>query len=96
MVQSDALSHRPDLCPDDDTDNENIIMLLDDMFLNLIDLALQEKITNSTDLDNDATDALKLLLDDAPRSMTAGLTDWTIDKSHGKNFLFYKGKQYIP
>ena len=37
MVQSDALSWWPDLCPDDDTNNENIIMLPDNLFLNLID-----------------------------------------------------------
>ena len=44
MVQSDALSQRPDLCPDDDTDNENMTMLPDNMFLNLIDMDLQQKI----------------------------------------------------
>ena len=42
MVQSDALSQRPDLCPDDDTDNENMIMLPDNMFLNHIDMDLQQ------------------------------------------------------
>ena len=28
--------------------------------------------------------------------MTAGLNDWTIDKTDGRNILFYKGKNYIP
>ena len=42
MVQSDALSQRPDLCPDDDTDNENMIILPDNMFLNHIDMDLQQ------------------------------------------------------
>ena len=51
MVQSDALSRRPDLCPDDDTDNENMIMLPDNMFLNLIDMDLQQKIMMTDDLD---------------------------------------------
>ena len=41
MVKSDALSRWPDLCPDNDTDNENMIMLPDIMFLNLIDMDLQ-------------------------------------------------------
>lgn len=36
MVQSDALSQRPDLCPDEDTDNENMVMLPANMFVNLI------------------------------------------------------------
>ena len=49
MVQSDALSRRPDLCPDEDTDNKDIVMLPDNMFLNLIDMDLQEKIAMSED-----------------------------------------------
>ena len=96
MVQSDALSRRPDLCPDDSTDNDNMVMLPDDMFLNLVDLDLQKKIALSQDLDGNAAEALKLLLEEAPTSMTAGLDNWTIDKSSGDNILFYKGKNYIP
>ena len=57
MVQSDALSRRPDLCPDEDKDNEDMIMLPDDMFLNLIDVDLQEKIAMSNDLDGNAAEA---------------------------------------
>ena len=57
MVQSDALSRRPDLCPDEDKDNEDKIMLPDDMFLNLIDVDLQEKIAMSNDLDGNAAEA---------------------------------------
>ena len=58
MVQSDALSRQPDLCPDDDTDNENMIMLPDNMFLNLIDMDLQQKIAMTDDLDGSAAEAL--------------------------------------
>ena len=96
MVQSDALSRRPDLCPEEDHDNEDIIMLPDDMFLNLIDTNLQEKIANSNNLDGTAAEALKLLLDKAPTTMTAGLADWKVETSNGQNILFYKGKNYIP
>ena len=96
IIQSDALSRRPDLCPDNDNDNEDIIMLPDDLFLNLIDLELQKKIAISDDLDGNAAEALKLLLETAPTSMTAGLNDWTMDKTDGRNILFYKGKNYIP
>ena len=41
MIQSDALSRRPDFIPDKDTDNEDIIMLLDNIFLQLLDMDLQ-------------------------------------------------------
>ena len=96
MIQSDALSRRPDLCPENDNDNEDIIMLPDDLFLNLIDLELQKKIVISDNLDGNAAEVLKLLLETAPTSMTAGLDDWTMDKTNRQNILFYKGKNYIP
>ena len=96
MIQSDALSRRPDLCPDEDNDNENIIMLPDELFLNLIDADLQEKIALSKDFDANAAEALKLLLDTAPTAMTDGLNDWNVETSFGRPILFYKGKNYIP
>ena len=71
-------------------------MLLDDMFLNLIDVDLQKKIPMADDLDSNASEALKLLLENRPTSMTMGLDDWKIEESHGRNVLFYKGKNYIP
>ena len=57
MVQSDALSHWPDLCPDEDTDNDDIIMLPDELFVNLIDAKLQERIATADDLDEIAAEA---------------------------------------
>ena len=91
MIQSDALSRRPDLCPDDDNDNEDIIMLPQDMFLNLIDTELQNRIALLDDLDGIAAESLKLLLEMAPTLMTTGLNDWTIEKTNGQMILFYKG-----
>jgi hypothetical protein len=96
MVQSDALSRRPDLCPNEDTDNENIVVLPDNMFVNLIDTDLQERIAISEDLDGNAAEALKLLLEKAPTAMTTGLEDWELKKLNGRNILFFKGKNYIP
>jgi hypothetical protein len=97
MVQSDALSRRPDLCPDEDHDNEDIVMLPDTMFVNLIDVDLQERIAMVDDLDGNAADALKLLLENAPTAMTTGLEDWKLEKTNtGQNILFYRGKNYIP
>ena len=78
MVQSDALSRWPDLCPDDDTDNKNMIMLPDNMFLNLIDMDLQQKIAMTDDLDGSAAEALKLLLETDPHQWQK---DWRIGKS---------------
>ena len=50
-------------------------MLPDDMFLYLINVDLQEKIAMSNDLDGNVAEALKLLLENAPTPMTAGLED---------------------
>ena len=43
-----------------------MIMLPDNMFLNLIDMDLQQKIMMMDDLDGSAAEALKLLLETAP------------------------------
>ena len=41
MIQLDALSQRPDYIPEEDHDNENRILLPEDMFVNIMDLDLQ-------------------------------------------------------
>ena len=51
MIQSDALSHRPDFVPDEDNDNKDITMLPDNLFINLIDLDFQKCIANCKDMD---------------------------------------------
>jgi hypothetical protein len=50
------------LCPTWRYWQRNIIMLPDDLFLNLINMNLQERITNCTNLDTAAIQALTLLL----------------------------------
>ena len=44
MILSDALSWRPDFIPDKDTDNENMTLLPEHFFLNLLDLTLQDRV----------------------------------------------------
>ena len=96
MVQSDALSRRPDLCPEDDTDNENVIMLPDNMFVNLIDVQLQDRIAASKDLDTNVAEVLQLLLEAKPNTLVTGLEDWKAEKVNDRHVLFFKGKNYIP
>ena len=84
------------MIPDEDHDNEDIIMLPDNLFINLIDMELQQKIANSTDMDIDAANALKTLLGQAPTTLQKDLEDWKIDIFDDKNILFYQGKNYIP
>ena len=62
-------------------------MLPQDMFLNLIDTELQNRIALSDDLDGIAAESLKLLLEMAPTSMTTGLNDWTINIRKTTHYL---------
>ena len=66
MVQSDTLSQCPDFIPDNDTDNNDMTMLPEKLFINLINTDLQNWIANCKTFDKDATDALATLLEQGP------------------------------
>ena len=51
MIQSDALSRRPDHVPENDDDNENIVILPDNLFINLINVELAKMIESATTSD---------------------------------------------
>ena len=65
MILSDVLSQRPDHCPEED-ENEEAILLPDSLFLNLLDLTLQDRIANAKDYDFDVTNAIVILLEEGP------------------------------
>ena len=71
-------------------------MLPSEMFVNLIDMELQEKISSCNNLDKDAMEALTTLLGQESNLLKNELEDWSIERTNGKNMLFYKGKNYIP
>ena len=76
MIQSDALSRRPDFVPSEDMDNEDIVMLPE---TNLIDTNLQERILNCEKFDMDAMEALKVLLEEGSQTIQNQLVDWTTE-----------------
>ena len=84
------------LCPWEDTDNKDIILLPDQLFINLIDIKLQWEIANTNNLDTDATAAIMLLLGKGPTDLKQDHSDWTTEDFEGKSILFYQGKNYIP
>ena len=94
-VLADALSRRPDLCPDK-PDNKDMIMLPEHLFANLIDVDLQERIASSRDFDFDAAEAIKVLLEKGPTNLRHDMDNWETQEFDGKNILFYKEKNYIP
>ena len=96
MILSDMLSWRPDFVPEKDTDNEDIVLLPDWLFINLINIKLQWEIANTDNLDTDATTTIMLLLGKGPTDLKQDLSDWTTKDFEGKSILFYQGKNYIP
>ena len=95
MILSDTLSRRPDHCPEEE-ENEEAILLPDSLFLNLLDLTLQDRIANAKDYDFDITNAIAILLEEGPTGIRSDLEDWKIDEKDEKKILFYKGKNYVP
>ena len=96
MILSDTLSWWPDFVPEKDTDNEDIILLPDQLFINLINIELQQEIANTNNLDTNATATIMLLLGKGPTNLKWDLSDWTTKDFEGKSILFYQDKNYIP
>ena len=93
-IQADALSRRPDLCPEG-TNNENTVVLPEHLFVNLINTDLQRRIANTGNIDYDAAEAIKGLLGKGPNEAKKNLEDWEVEEFEGKNIPFYKEKNYI-
>ena len=95
MIQSDALSRRPDYGKDEE-ESEDVIMLPNDLFVNLIDTELQQRIMGIDEKDQEAEDAFRLLIEDAEDEIKKDLEDWKLETRDGKHMLFYQGKAYVP
>ena len=95
MIQSDALSRRPDLCQENE-EPELVTMLPKTLFVSLIDTELQERILDPKKHDDEAVNALETLLDEGPTDLKRDLKDWTIEEKDGKKMLFYQQRAYVP
>ena len=71
-------------------------MLPENMFINLLDADLQERILNGKELDIDVKNAMETLLQEGPTNLKNDLEDWKIEEVDGRKMIFYKGKNYIP
>jgi Integrase zinc binding domain len=96
MVQSDALSRRPDYGIEGQFDDKAKTMLPENLFLNLLDTELQERILNGKEIDLDVKNAMETLLEEGPTHLRNNLYDWKIEEIDGKWTIFYKEKNYIP
>ena len=95
-IQSDALSRRPDHGIDESIGREDQILLLDDLFVNLLDVDLQEHILNAKDLDMDIKNVIKTIQRNGPTNLLNDISDWKIEEINRQKTIFYKGKNYIP
>ena len=93
MTQSDTLSHRPDLCPSEDTDNKDQVLLSPHLFLNVVDLDLKDLIKNASQSDHLSEQTVLALKCTGTFPMNSKIADWHLNED---NILFYKDKCYIP
>jgi len=91
MIQSDALSRRPDHITDE-IDNDDIIVLSDNIFIKMIDLELQDEIKNETAKDDFFVKALQAVKENGPLPIRSSLEEWKIEEG----LLFFKDRYYIP
>jgi hypothetical protein len=96
MVQSDAFSRRPDYGTDERMEEEDKIVLPDNLFINLLDTELQERILNGKEFDLDIKNAIETLMEEGPTNLKNNLQDWKIEKIDGQKTIFFKEKNYIP
>jgi hypothetical protein len=83
MVQSDALSRRPDYGTDERMEEENKVVLPNNLFINLLDTELQKRILNGKKLDLDVKNAIETLIEKGPTSLKNDLQDWKIEEIDG-------------
>jgi hypothetical protein len=94
MVVSDTLPRRLDHCPEEDETKEKILVP-DDLFLNLLDIDLGDRITRNKEYNFDVTKAIELL-QEGLTSIQNNLEDWKIEEVDDQKTIFYKGRQYVP
>ena len=78
--------------PDVSSDNTNVTLLPDDLFIRTIDMALVNKITSSTPTDLLVLNALHSLSVGSPLFPCSSLADWHFSDSR----LYFKNHLYIP
>ena len=70
-------------------------MLPENMFINLLDTDLQERILNRKELDIDVKNTMETLIQEGPTSLKNDLEAWKIEEVDGRRTIFYIGKTYI-
>ena len=81
----------PDLILKIDDDKEGITLLPPSLFVNLIDVELNKKITKSSEKDPLVLNALQVLEGEVPTQFRSQLSDWSYDAG----VLAYQGRVFL-
>ncbi|ESK86116.1 pro-pol protein [Moniliophthora roreri MCA 2997] len=92
MVQSDALSRQPDLVDEEENENDDIVMLPDKLFVNVIDTELKDMLEKALPADEFSQMTLESLSKKGTPLIKSLLQDWQMEG----DLLFYKDRVYIP
>ena len=92
LAGPDALSRQPDLLPSEDADNDGVTLLPPSLFVNIIDMALLQRIESASAGDPLVLQALQSMHEDIPLPFRSRLTDWQVEAG----ILTYKGCVYVP
>ena len=90
MGTTNTLSHLPN--PDVSSDNTDVTLLPDNLFIYTINTALADKLTSSSVSDLLTLDTVKCLSQDSPLFPCSSVADWHFDGS----YLYFKHHHYIP
>ena len=96
MTQANTLSRRSDHYQKEDRDNENMILLPNDLFVNLLDTELQDRILGACSIDHNVLEALDQLLNSDISNLSKDLDDWKVERTDKGNAIFYQGWNYVP
>ena len=93
MIPADALSRRHDHAEGLKDDNEPTLALPEDLFIQVLDLELQDAVMKAQEDDETAQEALARLSDPSHSP-----TKWMIEEGFrdGLKCLFYDGRLYVP
>uniref|UniRef100_A0A0W0F853 Reverse transcriptase-rnase h-integrase n=1 Tax=Moniliophthora roreri TaxID=221103 RepID=A0A0W0F853_MONRR len=92
ISQADALSRRSNEQDEVDSDNEDVVVLPDRLFIRGVDLGLKNDIVERLGPDDFHKSALEQLLHQGVPPIKSALSDWKIED----DLLFFQNRVYVP
>jgi Integrase zinc binding domain len=77
-------------------EEEDMVVLPDNLFNDLLDTELQKQILNGKKLDLDIKNTIETLMEEGPTNLKNNLQDWKIKEIDKWKTIFFKEKNYIP